>query len=302
MDPAANVYLLDAAANLIRVFDKQGKTTATFGRAGPGPGELGNPQAMVHDGAESLYLLDSENGLSVFRTANGHLTHRATHPLDGLQGTDLCLMHDRLLIYGLRGKNTIHEFTLTGRHVRSFGDSLFGPPGTLVQRIINEEGRIACFPERRIVAVAARITPEVRAYSVTTAKVLWTASPPGFVPMNVETFDGGRYRLRPGKDWYAEQTVLRPLNDDVLLVQARRASDLPVLTFGEIITTCLITLVSGACAVHTDTMPLLRAVSGRHAVAVQDTLYPVVRMIEITDHERRAPDRRASSETKPALR
>lgn len=116
-DGAANVYILDKAAASIRMFDHSGKFVRTVSRAGSGPGELAEPVAMIHDGKTSLYVVDRVNGLQVRKTDGADSDPRSIR-LPFLS-RDVCLIEDRLFVFGLFQKRIIHEFTLDGRLSKS---------------------------------------------------------------------------------------------------------------------------------------------------------------------------------------
>lgn len=82
VDAAGRLYVLDAQAFRIHVFDGGGRHLRSFGRKGAGPGELAQPigMAMAPDGL--LWVADAGNmRFTAFDSAG---TVRATHRRDGI--------------------------------------------------------------------------------------------------------------------------------------------------------------------------------------------------------------------------
>jgi hypothetical protein len=70
VDPIGRVYVLDAAAMEVRVFDDAGRHVRTFGRKGGGPGEFNQPAGMTWGPGGELWVVDPGNArYSVFDTA-----------------------------------------------------------------------------------------------------------------------------------------------------------------------------------------------------------------------------------------
>ena len=80
-DGDGSIYVLDQQARHIKRFDSDGRHVATFGRAGSGPGELGEAATFIGLGAgDTLLVADLDNGrISLYSTDGESL---ATVPLD----------------------------------------------------------------------------------------------------------------------------------------------------------------------------------------------------------------------------
>ncbi len=61
IDPEGNVFVLDAEAAEVRVFDRSGFFVGTVGHRGEGPGELDEPYGFVFDGRGRIWVGDSGN-------------------------------------------------------------------------------------------------------------------------------------------------------------------------------------------------------------------------------------------------
>jgi hypothetical protein len=84
VDDAGRIYVLEAEAQEIRVFDSSGTYVRTIGRKGSGPGELKDAIGLAWDPAGRLWAVDQANArFTAFDTAGNYLTDKrrlfATH-------------------------------------------------------------------------------------------------------------------------------------------------------------------------------------------------------------------------------
>lgn len=81
LDDLGRIYVLDAQAKEVRVFDAEGSHVRTFGRQGGGPGEFGQPSALFWGGDGNLWVVDQRNAaFIVYDTAGTYVT---SHPRQG---------------------------------------------------------------------------------------------------------------------------------------------------------------------------------------------------------------------------
>lgn len=81
LDALGRIYVLDAQAKEVRVFDSQGRFVRAVGRQGGGPGELGEPAALLWGPDGHLWVVDQGNArFSVFDTTGTYVT---SHPRPG---------------------------------------------------------------------------------------------------------------------------------------------------------------------------------------------------------------------------
>lgn len=79
-DALGRLYVLDAQAMEIRVFDPRGRHVRSFGREGSGPGELRQPVGMAMGQGGELWVMDFENArYSVFDTTGTFLRQHFRH-------------------------------------------------------------------------------------------------------------------------------------------------------------------------------------------------------------------------------
>ena len=74
VDPAGRIFLLEAQANEIRVFEADGSHIRTIGRDGGGPGEFNYPVLLQFGPEGNLWVVDPQNNrLSVFDSAGTYI-------------------------------------------------------------------------------------------------------------------------------------------------------------------------------------------------------------------------------------
>lgn len=81
MDELSRIYVLDAHAREVRVFDRDGRHVRSFGRQGGGPGEFEAPAALLWGADGNLWVVDQRNArYAVFDTVGQYVT---SHPRPG---------------------------------------------------------------------------------------------------------------------------------------------------------------------------------------------------------------------------
>jgi len=184
LDGELNAYVLDVATKHIRVFDKEGRPIKTLSRSGRGPGELMEPVSLVHDDDGTLYVLDQVNGLVSIPTDSNNGRTATSTPLP-LIGSDFCLSRGKVIVFGAHNGHPLHEMTLAGEILRSFGE--YDGPKEYPRHVpaLNSEGKVACFPEQGIVVSVPKLFPVARAYRLTDGVSLWADTVRGVVPWGV---------------------------------------------------------------------------------------------------------------------
>lgn len=276
LDKERTVYLLDGSNQTIRVFDSTGRFLQVVGRSGKGPGEFSQPRAMNHDGDTTLFVLDAVTGVSMFSTARDTTRFLRTINL-GMTATGMCLAGRAMFVFGFNEGKVIHEYTLSGKLVRSFGD-LFGPAGHDVQRVISSAGKIACIPGSRVIVAGSLLLPTLVGYSMDDGSRKWVDSIPGFAGTRVMV-QGRAYTMVSPPGGYDRQAVIGQVGPGVVLVQAEKASRNPI---PETIRSCLLIVQTGRCGAVTTTWPLLHAVANGIGVAVSSDPFPTARLLSVT--------------------
>jgi len=71
VDENGNMYILDAAASNIRVFDQEGNYKQTIGRKGQGPGEMLSPRSIQLNPQNEIMIYDFGNRRFSFYSLDG---------------------------------------------------------------------------------------------------------------------------------------------------------------------------------------------------------------------------------------
>lgn len=194
---AGTLFVLDARLSTIQVFDSAGRWIANIGRSGSGPGEFGVPRSIALDGENRLHVFDASlRRISRFRYVRDTwlLDKIVPVPVDAGQ---MCLMDERYFLVGLSEGHLIHEMSLQGTLIRSFGRP-FGPPPLILQED-QSQATISCFASEGLLLVASRTLPEVRAYSVRDGSLRWSLEVPDYHSVDVKITDHGvRFATWPG--------------------------------------------------------------------------------------------------------
>ncbi len=280
-DGGTHYYLLDGASNLIRVFSTEGRAQHVYGAPSPGWPGFADPVAIVHDGISTLYVLDSTRGLAAISTDRDPIRHMKSTTLDFF-GQDLCLIHNRLYVLGWHDGSTIHEYSTSGEHLRSFGDA-FGPSGHPVQRIVSAQGKIACLPHQGVVVVVSRLLPELLAYSTRDTSLLWSARIPNFsgvrIDLNPSGMPLGTYRMTVPEGGAAENAVLRPLTPNTILSQSVLVAPDGHHTM---VSTAIFSVATGRPLFASKALPMLVPVSSQRAVIVREVPFPMISVVDLT--------------------
>ncbi len=192
-DRAGNLYVLDAAARRVRVFTRDGTFLREIGKTGQGPGELLGPVAVAVDSADRLYVLDAmSQSLQVFGPGPGGNRFVRSIRL-GFSADDVCAGDGGLFLLDTGGGRPVHEITLEGAPVRSFGAPPGGGDPLLSASLAG--GYLACSGGG--VLHLPMLTPDLRAYSPDGGEA-WKAEIPEYRAAEVEsdgrsvTFTAGR--------------------------------------------------------------------------------------------------------------
>jgi hypothetical protein len=279
-DSSGLVYLLDAGEQAIRVFSADGRFLRAVSREGRGPGELVNPLAIRHDGVSTLYVLDAVNGLSLWRTSAGATTYLRTILLQSTRrAADFCLLGTRIFVYATASDlKLVREIGPDGRELRAFGE-MYGPAEypPAARMTLSADGRLACSDSRGLVLAVARDVGEVRAYRAADGGLAWRDSASGFSPWALSVLPSGagiQRRVAFGAPNHSAQ-VLRLLDDDVALMQARRVHA------NERIDSWFIDVRTGREVARSDRLMRLPVPSRTRGVLLQEIPHSTVSLVEL---------------------
>lgn len=278
MDPWGNVYVLDAAARQVRMFDSRGEFQAALGSRGRGPGSFSSPRALRHDGEAQLYVLDRRNGLSILRATGSGVSHVRTIALP-FQATDFCFLGDEIYLYAPDEGRLIHRLG-PGLELRgSFGTLFGGPDGHPAQYAFSGNGLLACAEDHDVVLAVSTRTGEMHAYRASQGEKLWADSIRGFQGTWIQALGDDGYAMagRPGGQDRIVTAV--PLGEDFALVQSRRE---PVDESGELVTSCVVHFTSGPCVSMGTSLAAVVSATDSLALTVTWELVPTVTMSRIS--------------------
>lgn len=136
VDPAGHIYVLEAAAQEIRVFRADGKYSHTIGRRGAGPGEFTMAMSMTWSpGGDTLWVVDPGNQRYSAFAPDGTLLTSVPRQVQQYTGRVAFMPNGQLLDWGIgfpderpgvaAGNTVLYQPVLLARNLGS-GDSL--PP------------------------------------------------------------------------------------------------------------------------------------------------------------------------------
>lgn len=271
------LIVLDFLSRELRVFDGDGLYRSSFGRAGNGPGEMDWPQSIEWLSPDTLLLLDAGNRrISVLHFGDGALTLTREISLPHLFH-DLCVLDSRLLLTGAWEGNTVHELSLEGGYVASYGPLPVRQEETFVERqlrIAMSSGRSVCSSAGQSVVMLPRILPEVIVVSLLSGELTRVPIPnyraTQFIPIS-----GGSVQYAPDSqtDTAHEGVGLGLFPDGHVLVQVQEMSWGEPLRGPE--TWALDSSSLELVWVADDLRPII-SVSGDRMITRGDRLYPEV--------------------------
>ena len=216
IDGDFNIYILDRTNHSVRAFSRTGRFLGSAGRAGRGPGDLSWPNSLFHDGASRLYVFDHVNGIVVFETRDGTMTHRRSFGAE-FRPTSACVFGDTLVVSAWRGDKILHLFTPDGSPVRSFGEGFVRDTSERVRAMANRMTlRVNCDRENNRIYATPNATGVVRAYQ-TDGRLLWERELPDYRGAQFRAVPQGAMVISGS---FSTSSVLR-LGEDLLVVSVR---------------------------------------------------------------------------------
>lgn len=284
IDLQQNIYVLDYTSKSVRVFAKDGRFLSSAGRPGRGPADMSWPQALFHDGRSRLFVFDHVNGVIVFNSKDGQLTHHRTFGAE-YRPTNACLLDGKLIIPGWRDKKILHVFNTNGEHIGSFGESFWPDSSDAVKDFAARQVlRVYCDLATNRVYVAATAIGLARAYRLD-GELLWEQELP--------EFDGSRVFVSPQSStvvWgtFSTASILR-LGSDLVLVQAKvikRVRSSQVGPFGRRgseedagVITYVLSATTGQLLTRAAGAPLVGTTAGSLTVTYQQDPFPRVALV-----------------------
>jgi hypothetical protein len=168
-------FVLDRQAREVWWYESSGEPVASLRQRGSGPGELARPRAIdVSDHGTVTVFDDTNSRYSVYDVTDAEFRFLGSfEPLGGevTVGRHVCSVRDRVFIQTVHDGRLIHEVSLSGEILRSFGsiehasEDSFGPAAPMVEAVKNS-GHLTCFTHPDVIVAVGRYLPLVRAFSL----------------------------------------------------------------------------------------------------------------------------------------
>lgn len=288
LDRDLNIYVLDRTTHSVRTFSRTGQFIGSAGRAGRGPGDLSFPLSLFHDGASRLYVFDHVNGMVVFETRDGILTHLRSFGAE-YRPKSACALGDVVVVPGWRDKKILHVINAAGERVRSFGEGFRftnDTSETLREMASRMTHRVFCDAEQGRIFVAAGALGFVRAYDAS-GNLLWEQTLPDYQGARFVMTQQGATGIFPRTTTSSVQRVGR----DLLLVQARHLEPVKspqVNAFGgrgsweeREIVTYVLSARTGELLTRAGGAPVLGAVRANIALGYEQNPFPRVFLLPL---------------------
>ncbi len=215
----------DATGGHLHLF-VDGRDVRTFGRLGPDSADFTTLGAVTALRADTFAVLDPDRGrLVAFRRAADSVTRVGPVHLP-FRVTGACSLDGRLFVLGAHDSTLVHETTVQGQVVRSFGALEGGDPFEIG---LNAAADIACSAGAGAVAVASRVPGQIRIFSAEGTRIR-SDSIPSFVRTTYERQGGAARLVTPPAGYWNVVRDLRWFGKD-LLVQLGRSPKVTAPTF-----------------------------------------------------------------------
>ncbi|HEX8454105.1 MAG TPA: 6-bladed beta-propeller [Longimicrobium sp.] len=274
-DSLGNLFVLDGTYNRVMVYSKDGRLSEQFGRPGRGPDEFLNPNDLAISRGR-VFVADRAGVMKVFRRgAGGYELDRTLPSLSAVQ--DVCVSGDHMYAAGWTpgSPHVVHQLTLDGRRVRSFGQA-YRDSSELVQMMMNKLV-IGCNASTGTVLVMNTHVPYVYGYSPE-GRLLWTSRVPDWKSMELTSFhrDGQEdaFKRKSTGETDAGWNFIDLGNEHVLFQVLRRNRTPEGTTFK--LRSYVVSARTGAGAFAGDALPLTLAGTANRFAVSENAPFPRV--------------------------
>jgi hypothetical protein len=155
--------VLDGARGTVELFAADGRPLSSFGRRGTGPGQFMVPVALARDGDGSLLVLDRGSARLTILTIDGNSLRLTRDTPLPFTPRSMCHVRGKLIILADQDGALLHELSLAGELLRSFGVRGDGSP---LINALTALGKIACSDSAGMIALTPTTLGHVHIYSV----------------------------------------------------------------------------------------------------------------------------------------
>lgn len=272
IDGSGQLVVLDRRNYAVKVFKPTGEYVGGFGRAGSGPGEFLDPQAIEVLSDGRLAVVDRGNRINMYARTDSGFSFLETHRVEVVPER-ACSAGGRVFSSGWRmADNTmIHEVPVTpGQSTQHFGRG-YESRHWIVQDQLSD-GPIACLERPSRVVLAFQRIPVVRGFDADTGTLLWESLLEDYLqpPVVEQRRANGPPRVFFSAEGKRDMVAsLTPVGDDHVLLQTMRAEPVsdPSVEPEIQIRSYLIHAMSGQGAFIADSLPIIAVMTDQHYVA-----------------------------------
>lgn len=272
IDGSGQLVVLDRRNYAVKVFKPTGEYVGGFGRAGSGPGEFLDPQAIEVLSDGRLAVVDRGNRINMYARTDFGFSFLETHRVEVVPER-ACSAGDRVFSSGWRmADNTmIHEVPIRpGQSTQHFGRG-YKSRHWIVQDQLSD-GPIACLERPSRVVLAFQRIPVVRGYDADTGTLLWESLLEDYLqpPVVEQRRADGQPRVFFSAEGKRDIVAsLTPIGDDHVLLQTMRAEPVsdPSVEPEIQVRSYLIHAMSGQGAFIADSLPIIAVMTDQHYVA-----------------------------------
>lgn len=223
-----NFLILDSNLNEFKIIDPKLNLITRIKKSGRGPGEFLIPMTMETDDNDFIYVLDRYLKLIIYKYSNEGLILENEIGLN-FPPTDICIMHDDVIIRGLSydqetGQPSLfHRFNKeSGKYIGSFGKPYISNSRVVTSQLSN--GNLTCDENSNSIYYTFSNLPYVYSVEVDgTSK--WISEIKDFNIVTIEENKNGpnSITLSPPKDKYANSIFnIREYDSSNLLISVRK--------------------------------------------------------------------------------
>lgn len=272
MNRSGHLVVLDRRNYAVKVFKPTGEYIGGFGRAGSGPGEFLDPQAIEVLSDGRLAVVDRGNRVNMYAPGDSGFSYLETHLVEVVPER-ACSAGDRVFSSGWRmADNTmIHEVPITAAPAAQHFGRGYKSEHWIVQDQLSD-GPVACLERPARVVLAFELLPVVRAYDANTGTLLWESLLEDYLqpPVVEQRRADGPPRVFFSAEGKRDRIVsLTPVDDGHVLLQTMRAEPVSDPSVDPEIQTrsFLIHAMSGQGAFVSDSLPMIPLIADQHYVA-----------------------------------